>query len=243
MAGPADTAAGVWKGMTVRDVCFLSDYGYRDDFAGVCRAVIRQLAPGVVVVDVTHGVPPHDVTAGAVVLRNTLPYMPDLAVHLAVVDPGVGGSRRAVAVRSSGGRLFVGPDNGLLLPAAEADGGPEEAVELTESSLWLEPVSRTFHGRDIFAPVAAALASGTALPAVGSPLPVWLSPLAAGFRARSSTSPRSSVNVRISKPSRRLILSSSTRSSSTSPFKTASPMKNRTAVWAIAFRTSPIAHW
>jgi len=158
--------------MTVRDVCFLSDYGYRDDFAGVCRAVIRRLAPGVVVLDVTHGVPPHDVTAGAVVLRNTVPYMPDLAVHLAVVDPGVGGSRRAVAVRSSSGRLFVGPDNGLLLPAAEADGGPEEAVELTESSLWLEPVSRTFHGRDIFAPVAAALASGTALRAVGSRLPV-----------------------------------------------------------------------
>jgi len=156
----------------VRDICFLSDYGYRDDFAGVCRAVIRRLAPAVEVIDITHGVSPQDVTAGAVVLRNTLPYMPEYAVHLAVVDPGVGGARRAVAVRSGGGRLFVGPDNGLLLPAVTADGGPEAAVELTERALWLDPVSATFHGRDIFAPVAAALASGSPLSAAGRRLPV-----------------------------------------------------------------------
>jgi S-adenosylmethionine hydrolase len=151
----------------VRDICFLSDYGYGDDFAGVCRAVVRRLAPGVVVIDVSHGIPPRDVTAGAVVLRNTLPYMPEAAVHLAIVDPGVGGPRRAVAARSRGGRLFVGPDNGLLPPAVEADGGVSEVVELTEPELWLEPVSATFHGRDIFAPVAARLAAGTPLSSAG----------------------------------------------------------------------------
>ena len=103
-----------------RPICFFSDYGYTDDFAGVCRAVIARLAPEVRVIDVTHGLPERDVLAGAVVLRNTLPYMPDKAVILAVVDPGVGGPRRPVALRSHGDHLFVGPDNGLLMHAADA---------------------------------------------------------------------------------------------------------------------------
>ena len=111
-----------------RPLCFASDYGYADDFAGVCRGVIARIAPDVRVIDVTHGLPERDVLAGALVLRNTLPYMPDRAVHLAVVDPGVGGPRRAVALRSAGDRLFVGPDNGLLMLAADARrrrrGGP-----------------------------------------------------------------------------------------------------------------------
>ncbi len=121
----------------------------------------------------------------AFVLRNTLPYMPDHAVHLAVVDPGVGGPREAVALRSAGDRLFVGPDNGLLMLAAEADGGVAEARELTNSELWLSPLSATFHGRDLFAPVAARLASGLSLEVVG-----------AGARPSFAGAPRASRHPR-----------------------------------------------
>src|SRR5674476_607993 len=114
-----------------RSICFFSDYGYTDDFAGVCRAVIARLAPQVRVIDVTHGLPERDVLAGAVVLRNTLPYMPDRAVHLVVVDPGVGGPRRPVALRSGGDRVFVGPDNGLLVQAGAVRHGIAKAYLLT----------------------------------------------------------------------------------------------------------------
>ena len=151
-----------------RPICFASDYGYADDFAGVCRAVIARLAPDALVIDVTHGLPQRDVLAGALVLRNTLPYMPDHAVHLTVVDPGVGGPRRPVALRSARDRLFVGPDNGLLTLAADLDGGVQAAHELTNEELWLAPLSATFHGRDIFAPVAARLANGLALDVAGT---------------------------------------------------------------------------
>jgi S-adenosylmethionine hydrolase len=154
----------------MRCVCFYSDYGYYDDFAGTCRGVIKRLAPEVEVIDVTHGIPRQDVLGAAFVLRNTMPYMPDHAVHLAVVDPGVGGPRRAVALRTAGDRLFVGPDNGLLLFACEADGGIVEARELTNAQLWLRPLSATFHGRDIFSPVAARLAAGLPLAQVGATL-------------------------------------------------------------------------
>jgi S-adenosyl-L-methionine hydrolase (adenosine-forming) len=150
-----------------RLVCFFSDYGYTDDFAGTCRAVIKRIAPEVQVIDVTHGLVQRDVLGGALVLHNTLPYMPDRAVHLAVVDPGVGGPRRPVALRSAGDRLFVGPDNGLLTLAADADGGVVDAHLLTNEELWLSPLSATFHGRDIFAPVAARLAAGLPLDVVG----------------------------------------------------------------------------
>lgn len=151
----------------MRPICFYSDFGAADDFAGVCRAVIARVAPQVRVIDVTHGLAQRDVRGGAIVLRNTLPYTPDRAVHLAVVDPGVGGERRAIALRSADDCLFVGPDNGLLALAAEAAGGVTEAFQLTNRKLWLAPLSRTFHGRDIFAPVAACLADGLALDAVG----------------------------------------------------------------------------
>jgi S-adenosylmethionine hydrolase len=154
----------------IRPICFFSDYGYTDDFAGTCRAVIARVAPDVRVIDVTHGLPERDVLAGAVVLRNTLPYMPDKAVILAVVDPGVGGPRRPVALRSAGDRLFVGPDNGLLVHAVEADGGVAEARQLTNDELWLSPLSATFHGRDVFAPVAARLATGLPLETCGATL-------------------------------------------------------------------------
>jgi len=150
-----------------RPICFYSDYGYEDDFAGTCRAVIACIAPSVRVIDVTHGLPERDVLAGSVVLRNTLPYMPERAVHLAVVDPGVGGPRPPIALRTGGDRLFVGPGNGLLVRAADADGGVAEAFVLSNDNLWLRPLSATFHGRDVFAPVAAHLAAGLPLDAVG----------------------------------------------------------------------------
>ena len=110
-------------------------------------------------IDITHGIAPTNVLQGAIVLANTLPYMP-VGVHLAVVDPGVGGARKPLALRGSDGRLYVGPDNGLLLVAAERLGRVETAVELADPAYRLEPVARTFHGRDIFAPAAAHLAAG-----------------------------------------------------------------------------------
>lgn len=156
--------------MTPLPISFLSDYGVGDEFAGVCRAVIARIAPGAQVIDITHGIPRHDVRAGGAVLADAVPFAP-VGVHLAIVDPGVGGSRRAVAVRTAGeGHLLVGPDNGLLLPAADVLGGADEAVEISKSPFRIEPASATFHGRDLFAPVAAGLAAGATLGNVGEPL-------------------------------------------------------------------------
>ena len=140
-------------------ITFLTDFGLADDFVGVCHGVMKRIAPDCEVIDITHGIAPQAVLQGALTLANTLPYMPS-GVHLAVVDPGVGTGRRALALRSGDGRFFVGPDNGLLLPAAERLGGIEAAHELTNPEYMLEPVSRTFHGRDVFSPAAAHLASG-----------------------------------------------------------------------------------
>ena len=157
-------------------ISFLSDYGHEDEFVGVCHGVIARGCPEARVIDVTHGVPRHDVRAGAIVLRNAVAYLP-AGVHLAIVYPTVGASgdraRRAVAVRAAEeDRVFVGPDNGLLSLAVDRTGGAVEAVDIGRSPRRLEPVSATFHGRDIFAPVAAALAAGDSLPAVGEPMPV-----------------------------------------------------------------------
>ena len=121
-------------------------------------------------IDITHGIAPTNVLQGALVLANTLPYMPE-GVHLAVVDPGVGGERKPLALRGGDGRLYVGPDNGLLLVAAERLAGVEAAVELAAPEYRLESVARTFHGRDVFAPAAAHLASGVELEALGPALP------------------------------------------------------------------------
>jgi S-adenosylmethionine hydrolase len=150
-------------------VTLLTDYGRDDDFVGVCHGVIRGIDPGVEIVDITHGIERHAVRQGALVLRNTLAYMP-VGVHVAVVDPQVGTERRAVALRTGDGRLLVGPDNGLLSLAWERCGGVELAVDVTRSPHRLEPVSATFHGRDIFAPVAAQLAAGAELADAGDPL-------------------------------------------------------------------------
>ncbi len=137
---------------------------------GTCHGVMKRIAPEADVIDITHGIAPTNVLQGALVLASTLPYMPE-GVHLAVVDPGVGSKRKAVALRGADGRLYVGPDNGLLLEAAGRLGGVEEAVELAEAAYRLEPVARTFHGRDVFAPAAAHLAAGVELAALGPQLP------------------------------------------------------------------------
>ena len=139
-------------------ICFLTDFGLQDDFVGTCHGVIARIAPDARVIDVTHGIPPTQVLQGALVLSSTLPYMP-IGIHLAVVDPGVGGVRRPVALEDAEGRLFVGPDNGLLLPAAER-AGITRARELVNPQYALETISRTFHGRDLFAPAAAWLSKG-----------------------------------------------------------------------------------
>lgn len=153
-----------------RSISFLSDYGLDDDFVGVCHGVMARIAPASRVLDITHGVPRHDVRTGALLLRRALPYLP-AGVHLAVVDPEVGTERRAIALRTAEeDRLLVGPDNGLLSLAAQRFGGAVEAVDVTRSAHRLEPVSATFHGRDLFAPVAAALAAGAALEEAGDPL-------------------------------------------------------------------------
>jgi S-adenosylmethionine hydrolase len=149
-------------------ICFLTDFGLQDDFVGTCHGVIARIAPEARVIDVTHGIPPTAVLQGALVLSSTLPYMP-VGVHLAVVDPGVGGSRRPLALQDADGRLFVGPDNGLLLPAAERS-GIVEARELANPDYALESISRTFHGRDLFAPAAAHLANGVPLAELGPPV-------------------------------------------------------------------------
>jgi S-adenosyl-L-methionine hydrolase (adenosine-forming) len=152
-------------------ITFLTDFGLEDDFVGICHGVMKRIAPEVEIIDITHGIQPHEVLQGAIMLANTLPYLAE-GVHLAVVDPGVGSDRRGIALRSGDGRLYVGPDNGLLVPAAEKLGGIEAAHEITNREYALQPISATFHGRDIFSPAAAHLAQGVALEKLGPPVEV-----------------------------------------------------------------------
>ncbi|MFC5110922.1 SAM hydrolase/SAM-dependent halogenase family protein [Kibdelosporangium philippinense] len=139
-------------------VSLTTDYGLADGFVAACRGVIAQKAPKAQVIDVSHAVPPQDVRRGAAILAQVVPYLPP-SVHVAVVDPGVGTGRRGILVVTEEG-ILVGPDNGLLLPAAEALGGPQGAYELMAEEYRLSTVSHTFHGRDIFAPAAAYLTLG-----------------------------------------------------------------------------------
>ncbi len=150
-------------------VAMLTDFGLSDTYVGVMKAIITRLAPSVPIIDLSHAVPPQDVAAGAWHLAVAAPYLPAETVVLAVVDPGVGTQRRAVAAQI-GTRFFVAPDNGLLTRVL-AQEGASQAVELTNRAWWLargerEP-SATFHGRDIFAPVAGHLAGGGALSEAG----------------------------------------------------------------------------
>lgn len=150
-------------------VTLLTDYGITDAFAGVLHGVIALICPEARIIDLSHGLVSHDIRAGATILAQALPFVP-VGVHVAIVDPTVGSDRRAVALMLADGRILVGPDNGLLWPAAQERGGVEQAVEISRSDWRLEPVSATFHGRDIFAPVAAHLAAGEPLEQGGEPL-------------------------------------------------------------------------
>ncbi|XVU24110.1 SAM hydrolase/SAM-dependent halogenase family protein [Actinoplanes sp. CA-054009] len=147
-------------------ISFTTDYGTFDGFVAACHGSIARIAPDVRVIDVTHHVPPADVARGAAVLAQTAPHLPP-SVHLAVVDPGVGTARRGVAIGTANG-VLVGPDNGLLIWAAEALGGVEAAYELTNKDWFLGDVSRTFHGRDLFSPAAARIAGGAPIADAGA---------------------------------------------------------------------------
>ncbi|AGZ45408.1 SAM hydrolase/SAM-dependent halogenase family protein [Actinoplanes friuliensis] len=146
-------------------ISLTTDYGTFDGFAAACHGAIARIAPDVRVIDITHHVPPADVARGAAVLAQTAPHLP-AAVHVGVVDPGVGSDRRGIAIGTPGG-VLIGPDNGLLVWAAEALGGIDTVVELTNKDWLLGDVSRTFHGRDVFSPAAARIALGAPLSEAG----------------------------------------------------------------------------
>jgi S-adenosylmethionine hydrolase len=151
-------------------ISFLSDYGTDDEFVGVVKSVVRSIAPDTAVIDITHGIAPQDVRAGGLALARSAQYLCP-GVVLAIVDPGVGGSRRAIAVEvGDGASVLVGPDNGLLAPAVAMVGGATAAVELTNAEYHLPAPGPTFAGRDIFAPAAAYLCAGVPLLELGTPL-------------------------------------------------------------------------
>jgi S-adenosylmethionine hydrolase len=151
-------------------VSFLTDYGYQDEFAGVCRSVIRDLAPHAAVIDLTHGIAPFDVRAGSLALARSISYVAS-GVVLAVVDPGVATTRKAIAIEVADGEgVLVGPDNGLLAPAVSMAGGSGRAVQLTNADYQLHAIGATFAGRDVFAPAAAHLCNGVDLMELGEPV-------------------------------------------------------------------------
>jgi S-adenosyl-L-methionine hydrolase (adenosine-forming) len=151
-------------------ISFLSDYGTTDEFVGVVKSVIREIAPHATVIDLTHGVAPFDVRAGSLALARSISYVAS-GVVIAVVDPGVGTARRGVAIEVADGEgVLVGPDNGLLAPAVAMAGGAGRAVSLTNVDFQLEAPGSTFDGRDVFAPVAAHLCNGVDLLELGEPV-------------------------------------------------------------------------
>lgn len=147
-------------------ITFLSDYGQEDVFVGVCKGVMARIAPHARVIDVCHLVAAQDVEAGAHALTAAMPFLP-VGVHLAMVDPQQATAARGVAIRTTDGSTFVGPDNGLLSQAVAVRGGAESAAQIANPELWLEQVHATFRGRDVFAPVAAHLAAGRSLDDIG----------------------------------------------------------------------------
>jgi S-adenosylmethionine hydrolase len=148
-------------------ITFLTDFGITDTYVGQVKGAILALTPDAHVVDLTHAIPPQDVAAGAFLLWSSVAVFAPGTVHLAVVDPGVGSARRAVAIQTGRGDLLVGPDNGLLLPAANRLGGVARAVDLRNPAYWRPTLSPTFHGRDLFGPAAAHLARGVPLETLG----------------------------------------------------------------------------
>ncbi len=158
-------------------VSFLSDYGAADEFVGVVHSVVRSIAPEVAVIDITHGITPYDVRAGALALARSVPYLCP-GVVIAVVDPGVGTSRRPIAVEvGDGASVLVGPDNGVLAAAVALCGGASRAVRIDNPDYRLDGDSTTFDGRDVFAPAAAHLCNGVDLSELGPAIdPVSLFP-------------------------------------------------------------------
>jgi S-adenosylmethionine hydrolase len=152
-----------------RPIAFLTDYGLRDEFVGVCKGVMRSIAPDLAIIDLTHELDPHDVRGGALALVRSVQYLPEASVVLAVVDPGVGTDRRLLAVETDAA-TFVGPDNGLLAPAVAMLGGANRVVGITSEQHRLLAPGPTFAGRDVLAPAAAYLAAGLALDALGPPV-------------------------------------------------------------------------
>jgi len=150
-------------------IAILTDFGYQDHYVGAMKGVIAAIAPEARVLDITHGVPPQSIVAGAIALRESWQFFPPHTIFLAVVDPGVGTERRPIAVETSSGALFIGPDNGVVSLALE-EAGFGRAVELSAKRYRLAHVSASFHGRDIFAPAAAYLWRGTRLEALGPPV-------------------------------------------------------------------------
>lgn len=147
-------------------ITLTTDFGARDPYVASMKGVLRGLCPAAMIDDLSHAIPPRDIREAALFLEAAVPHYPPGSIHIAVVDPGVGGTRRALAVRA-GGQILVGPDNGVL---SLAWGDEPEARALENATLFRHPVSRTFHGRDVFAPVAGHLANGLAFDAVGPPV-------------------------------------------------------------------------
>lgn len=173
-------------------ITLLTDFGVADGYVGIMKGVMFGIAPSVQIVDLSHEIGPQDIRAGALILRSAIPFFPRATVHVAVVDPGVGSVRAAVVVQSCAGNFFVAPDNGLVAPAVEADGGAVGIWRIENPSYIRSMVSNTFHGRDVFAPAAAHLAIGIAAEQFGVRLPS-LTPLALPKPARSATCVRGEV--------------------------------------------------
>ncbi|HWQ04379.1 MAG TPA: SAM-dependent chlorinase/fluorinase [Longilinea sp.] len=152
-------------------ISITTDFGQKDGFVGTMKGVIWKICPQAQIADITHDVPPQDIFTAAIALWRTVPFFPAGSIHIAVVDPGVGTQRRPMAARL-GDQYVVGPDNGLftlLIQTAEKDKQPVALIHLNQPEYWLPTISRTFHGRDIFAPVAAHMANGVPLEKLGSP--------------------------------------------------------------------------
>jgi S-adenosyl-L-methionine hydrolase (adenosine-forming) len=153
-----------------RPIVFLTDYGLTDEFVGICHGVIARIAPDARVIDLSHTIPRQDVMRGALTLARATPYMPEDAVYVAVVDPGVGSDRRSIVVRTRSGADLVGPDNGLLSLAWQALGGAVVAADIASPLVTLETSAKTFHGRDVFAPASAWIATGFPIEELGPPV-------------------------------------------------------------------------
>ncbi|MBI2229894.1 MAG: SAM-dependent chlorinase/fluorinase [Deltaproteobacteria bacterium] len=149
-------------------ITLTTDFGYRDPFVGIMKGVIAGINPNARVIDLSHDIPPQDIMAGALMLRHSAPYFPRGTIHVVVIDPGVGSARRPLLIEGNG-NYFVGPDNGVLSLALEGQ-QPQRIIHLSNSTYHLQPASATFHGRDIFAPVAAHLSLGIHAAAFGDPV-------------------------------------------------------------------------